>query len=219
MILILVGCSSQGARKTAVNASLPEGDPVVEAVGRPEYHIGPSDLLAVTIFQVEDLNREVRVNNAGQISLPLIGGVDVAGRTVNELEEIIAERYRASYLQNPQISVFVKEFASQRITVGGAVKKPGIYPMSTSRVSLLQALALAEGMTDVSSYRNVFVFRIVNGKRMFARFDVGGIEKGKYPDPELNGEDVVIVDSSLGKQTFKTMVQLTPFVAVWRLYN
>ena len=92
--------------------------------------------------------------------------------------------------------MFVKEFASQRVTVGGAVNKPGIFPM-TSRLTLLQALALAEGLDDVASERNVMVFRGAGGKRQFARFDVAAIRgRRAAPIPELLGEDVVVVDTS-----------------------
>ncbi|MDR7135864.1 polysaccharide export outer membrane protein [Lysobacter niastensis] len=211
--LLLSACASQPPQPV-----LPASDSVASLLGRAEYRVGPSDLLAVSVFQVKDLDREVRVNNAGQISLPLIGTVDAAGRTIGELEGEIASRYGARYLQNPQISVFVKELVSQRITVGGAVGKPGIFPVN-SRVTLVQAIALAQGFTDVASHRNVFVFRTVDGQRQFARFDVAAIEAGEQTDPELQGEDVVMVDSSAGKQSLKTLVQLTPFLTVWRVYQ
>lgn len=216
-LLLLCACSNSGGTKEEA-ATLSEGDPVAAAMGRSEYLIGPSDLLTVTVFQIEDLNREVRVNNAGQIALPLIGAVPVSGRTVGEIEQDIAGRYQARYLQNPQVTVFVKEFSSQRVTVGGAVKKPGIYPM-TSRLSLLQSLALAEGFNEVAAQRNVLVFRTINGERKFARFDVAAIENGEHPDPQIFGEDVIVVDTSLGRQTLRTLIQLAPFVAVWRSYR
>lgn len=209
-------CVTHGTAEEA--SSLSEADPVTQALGRSEYLIGPSDLLAITVFQVQDLNREVRVNNAGQVSLPLIGGVEVAGRTVGDAEHEIAARYQDRYLQSPQVSVFVKEFSSQRVTVSGAVKKPGIYPMN-SRLTLLQSLALAEGFSDVGSMRNVLVFRTVDGARKYARFDVAAIDRGEDPDPEIYGDDLIVVDTSAGKVTLKTLVQLTPFVAVWRAYR
>lgn len=200
----------------------PEGAPVADfmaaAIDRPEYRVGPSDLLAVTVFQLQDLDREVRVNNLGHISLPLIGEVEAAGRTVTELEQDIAARYAARYLQDPQITVFVKDFASQRVTVGGAVKKPGIYPL-TSRLTLLQALALAEGTAEVASLRNVVIFRNAGGKREFARFDVAAIQAGELADPELVGEDVVVVDTSSGKIALQNLIKLAPFLAVWRAYQ
>lgn len=214
--LALSACASSGGATSL--ASLPDADPVAAALGRPEYRIGPSDLLSVTVFQIEDLDREVRVNNAGQISLPLIGAIDAAGKTVNELETQIASRYAARYLQNPQVSVFVKEFASQRVTVGGAVDKPGIFPM-TSSLTLLQALALAGGLDDIASERNVIVFRIAGGTRQFARFDVEAIREGRNPDPEIMGEDVIMVDTSTGKVALQNLIKLAPLVAVWRAYR
>ena len=215
-LILLSACAAHGASE--VPSSLPEADPVTEALGRSEYRIGPSDLLAVTVFQVQDLNRDVRVNNAGDVSLPLIGSVAVAGRTVGETELEIATRYRNRYLQNPQVSVFIKEFSSQRVTVSGSVKKPGIYPMS-SGLTLMQSLALAEGLSDVGSQRNVLVFRSVGGERTYARFDVAAISRGENPDPEIYGDDLIVVDTSAGKVTLKTLVQLAPFVAVWRAYR
>jgi polysaccharide biosynthesis/export protein len=214
--LLLAACASRGG--TATDSVLPAADPVAAVVGQPEYRVGPSDLLAVAVFQIEDLEREVRVNNAGQISLPLIGAVPVAGLTVDQIEAELARRYGESYLQNPQVTVFVKEFASQRVTVGGAVEKPGIYPM-TSRLTLLQALALAEGLKDIGSSRNVIVFRQVGGERRFARFDVKAIQDGRDADPELAGEDIVVVDTSTGKIALQNLIKLAPFVAVWRAYR
>lgn len=215
--LLLSACASRGPSVTAP-AVLPDADPVATLEDRPEYRVGPSDLLSVSIFQVEDLDREIRVNNGGQISLPLIGTVDAAGRTVNELESHIAAQYAARYLQDPQVTVFVKEFASLRVTVGGAVEKPGIYPL-TSRLTLLQALALAEGLSENASLRNVVVFRNAGGERHFARFDIRAIESGEQADPELVGEDVVVVDTSTGKIALQNLIRLAPFVAVWRAYR
>ena len=213
----LAACASHGG--VAAQDALPDADPVAAALGRPEYRIGPSDLLAVTVFQVQDLDREVRVNNAGQVSLPLIGSVDAAGRTVTELEAQIARAYGAKYLQDPQVSVFVKEFASQRVTVGGAVQKPGVFPLTSSRLTLLQAIALAEGLNATGSEQNVIVFRTVKGHRLFARFDLEKIADGSEADPEIMGEDVVMVDDSTGKVALQNLIKLAPFVAVWRAYR
>ncbi len=197
---------------------MPEADPVATAVGRPEYRIGPSDLLAVTVFQIKDLDREVRVNNAGDVSLPLIGALPAAGKTVGELQADIAARFSERFLQDPQVTVFVKEYASQHVTVGGAVDKPGIFPI-TSRMTLLQSIALAGGLDDVASQRNVLVFRNSGGERRYARFDVAAIQAGEQPDPQLAAEDVVVVDTSGGKMTLQALIKLAPFVAVWRAYR
>lgn len=218
--LLLTGVLSACASRGGVDGAtvLPPSDPVAAAIGRPEYRIGPSDLLKVTVFRVAELDRQVRVSNDGRILLPLIGPLDVAGRTAAQAEADIAARYANGYLQAPQVTVFVEEYASQRITVGGAVGKPGIYPI-TSRLTLLQALSLAEGADDVANLRNVMVFRTVAGNRQFARFDALAIASGDAPDPELMGEDVVVVDTSTGKVALQNLIKLAPFVAVWRAYQ
>ena len=215
VVLLLGACASA---PVAAPGGLPAGDAVAAALGRPEYRIGPNDLLSVTVFQVKDLDREVRVNNLGQVTLPLVGAMDAAGRTVDALEHDISARYAERYLQNPQVSVFVKEFASQRVTVEGAVEKPGIYPMS-SRLTLLQAIALAQGLGETASKSDVIVFRTANGERQFARFDLDAISAGRDADPEIQGEDVVVVDDHGGKIFLQNLIKLAPFVAVWRAYR
>lgn len=216
--LALCACASSPEPQVASGFGVPSRDGLQAVAGASEYRIGPSDLLSVKVFQIEDLDREVRVNNAGEISLPLVGVVKAAGRTENELEAELATRFGGRYLQNPQVTVFVEEFASKRVTVGGAVKKPGIYPV-TSRLTLLQSVALAEGVIETASLKNVIVFREANGERQFARFDLKRIADGEIPDPELQGNDVVVVDTSTGKIALKNLIQLAPFVAVWRAYR
>ena len=211
---MLSACATGIAPGAAGSRELPAPDPAAAIVVRPEYQIGPNDLLSIVVFQVKDLEREVRVDNAGQISLPLIGSVMAAGATVSELQARIAERYRERFLQDPQVSVFVKDQASQRVTVEGAVTAPGIFPIST-RLSLLQAIALSKGATNVANERNVIVFRTTKGERYLARFDLEAIRDGSAPDPVLQGEDVVVVDESVGKVWLRRFIELTPLLGVW----
>lgn len=193
-------------------------DPVAALPDRGDYRIGPNDLLSIVVFQVKDLEREVRVDNAGEISLPLIGVVQAAGKSVHELETLIAERYGARYLQHPHVTVFVKEAASRRVTVEGAVANPGIFPMPT-RLSLLQAVALARGPTNVANEHNVVIFRNVAGERLFARFDLKAIRNGQLADPEVFGEDVVVVDEAAGKVWLRRVIELTPLIGVWSVFR
>jgi polysaccharide export outer membrane protein len=206
------------AGRSTLPSQLPQADPVAAELGQPEYRIGPSDLISISVFQTPDLDHDVRVNNAGQVSLPLIGAVDAAGKTVDELRAEIASRYGSRFLQNPQVSVFVKEFASQRVTVEGAVKKSGIFPI-TSRLTLLQAIALSEGLDDTASQHNVLVFRTAGGKRLVARFDLAAIREGRAEDPDIFGNDVVVVDDSAGKLWLKQFIQLTPIITSWIVYS
>lgn len=210
----LAACAS-----SAPVQELPPGDPLSDALGRPEYRIGPGDLLKVQVFQVEDLDRDVRVDNAGRISLPLIGSVEAAGSGVAQLQDRIAARYRERYLRDPQVSVSLQESPTQRVTVGGAVTEPGVYPMGAPHLTLQQAVAMGRGITNVANPRNVIVFRTVGGERQFARFDLKRIQEGELDDPDIYGGDIVVVDRSGMRTTLRTLVELTPFVAVWRAYR
>ena len=86
-----------------------------------------------------------------------------------------------------------KEYNSQRVTVDGAVIKPGIFPI-TGKMSLLQAIALAEGLSKIADPTGVVVFRQVNGQRMAARFDLKQVRGGRTADPNLVAGDIVMVD-------------------------
>lgn len=184
--------------------------------GVSEYRIGAQDLLEISVFQVADLNRTVRVNSAGQISLPLIGDLQAGGRTVQEVEKDIAAKLQAGFLQDPQVSVFVKEFTSQRVTVEGAVKEPGIYALN-GRTTLLQALAMAKGLDQLANLRGIVIFRTVNGKKMAARFDLKAIRAGNAPDPEVFGDDIVSVDQSGSKTALRRIIESLPLFTVFTL--
>lgn len=172
------------------------------ALGK-EYRLGPNDLLDVEVLDLENGKRNVRVNAAGLITMPLIGSVVVAGLTAHEAEALIASRYREKYLQNPQVSVFIKEFTSEHITVEGAVMKPGIYPL-TGKLTLLRALALAGGFGQIANSSEVMLFRQdPSGKRQVAVFDVDEIRSGKHEDPLIRGEDLIVVQRDAGRRLLK----------------
>ncbi|OWB31926.1 polysaccharide biosynthesis protein GumB [Xanthomonas oryzae pv. oryzicola] len=199
--------------------SLPLPDPLAMSAVQPEYRLSPGDLLLVKVFQIDDLDRQVRIDQNGHISLPLIGDVNAAGMGVGELEKMLADRYRNGYLQNPQVSVFVQESNGRRVTVTGAVTEPGIYPVVGANLTLQQAVAQAKGVSTVASRGNVIVFRMVNGQKMIARFDLAEIEKGTNPDPEIYGGDIVVVYRSDARVWLRTMLELTPLAMVWRAYR
>lgn len=182
--------------------------------GVSEYRIGPQDLLEISVFQVTELNRTVRVNTSGDISLPLVGVIRAGGRTVQELEADIAKNLDAKFLQNPQVTVFVKEFTSQRVTLEGSVKKPGIYPL-TGRTTLLQAIAMAEGLDQLADLRGIVIFRTVEGKKMGARFDIKAIRSGTAPDPQVYGDDIIVIDQSGSKTAFRRLMESLPIFSIF----
>lgn len=186
------------------------------SIGKQDYKIAPLDVLEVTVFGVSELNRTVQVSSSGTVTMPLIKTVQAGGRTPAELERDIAAKLESGYLQSPQVSVYVKEYNSQRITVDGAVNKPGIFP-TTGQVSLLQAIAPAEGLTTVADPGGVLIFRTVDNKRMAARFDIRHVRSGKISDPMLQAGDIVMVDESAGRTTLRDIKDVLPMTGLFRL--
>ncbi|RWI10177.1 polysaccharide biosynthesis/export family protein [Mesorhizobium sp.] len=163
-----------------------------------EQPLSPNDVLEVNVFQVDNLNRIVQVDAGGQISLPLVGTMTAAGKTVRQLEKEIETAYGANYLQSPDVSVFVKESVGQRITIDGEVRKAGIYPVS-SNSSLLDAIALAGGFSPIGDAGKVFVYRNVGQNKLVANYNVDEIRAGKNRNPRIYGGDVVVVFASRSK--------------------
>jgi polysaccharide export outer membrane protein len=112
-----------------------------------DYKIGPEDLLEITVFEEEKLNKTVRVSSQGNISLPLLGVFRVKALTANELEKEIRDLLAEKYFQDPHVSVFIKEYRSQRISVMGAVEKPGVFDV-TGPKTVLDILAIAGGLKE-----------------------------------------------------------------------
>src|SRR6185436_21182717 len=125
-----------------------------------ELPIGPGDLIELSVFEVDELSKlRVRVPMKGTVSLPLVGQVQATGRTAAELEDEIRSRLQAKFMHDPQVSVFVHEHNSQRVSVIGAVRRGGVFPLNR-QLRVADALALAEGLSDdADSY--VYVVRRV----------------------------------------------------------
>ena len=222
---------------TAPSAAQPSGDtatvggfsapaPVAGESGAvtigADYKIGPNDLLEVDVFGVADLKRTVRVNSTGQISLPLIGTVPVAGLTSSDAQALIALEYGKNYLHDPQVSIFIREFTSQRITVDGAVTRPGIYPL-VGQITLLRALAMAGGGSQLSDLEKVALFRLSpDGKSETQWHDVNKIRLGEAHDPVLQGDDILVVNRSSTRVMLRDSVfsdilnTLNPFSSIYR---
>lgn len=181
-----------------------QGNPLY-TIGK-EYRVGANDLLDIEVLNLENGKRTVRVNAAGYITMPLIGQVTVAGLTQQQVEAHIATLYGEKYLQNPQVSVFIKEFTTERITVDGAVAKPGIYPL-VGQMTLLRVIALAGGFGQIANSQQVMLFRQGDkGERQVATFDVERIRSGKDPDPMIRGDDLIVVQRDSARALLKDSI-------------
>lgn len=190
----------------------------VSTVPAVEYPIGVGDKLSLRVFQVPDLSfDQLVVDTSGDIQMPLIGSVRASGKTANQLAAEVAARLSAQYLRNPQVTVAVLEAASQKITVDGAVTKPGVYVMRGG-TSLLQAVAMAEGPTRVADLTNVALFRTIDGQRSVAVFDLAAIRQGRASDPTVLGDDVIVVDTSRMSVAMREIIAALPGLTIFRPY-
>ena len=140
------------------------------------------------------------------------------GRTIPELEKDLASKYASGFLQNPQVSVFVKEYASQRITLEGAIVKPGIYPI-TGKTTLLQAIALSGGVDDkIADLGGIVLMRQVNGKRMAAVYDLRAVRHGTMNDPQVYGDDIIVVETSGSKSAYRRFIESMPVLGLFRWF-
>ncbi|MDP2258226.1 MAG: polysaccharide biosynthesis/export family protein [Caulobacter sp.] len=187
-------------------------DPVTSATG---YLIGPMDQLDVNVFQVPDLTRTVQVDAAGQIILPLIGALNAAGKTVPQLQDDVAEALREKYLQSPEVTIYISQYASQRVTVDGAVSAPGVYALQ-GRTTLLQVIAMAKGTSNVGNEKRIIVYRMINNQKMGALYDLSAIRAGTLDDPEIYARDVIVVERSGMKSVFQEVRGVLPVFGLFR---
>ena len=174
-----------------------------------DYRISQQDILQISVFQVSDLNSAVQVGQDGNITLPLVGRVQVADRTTPEAEQIIAGKLRQKYLQSPQVTVQVKTFG-KRITVSGAVGGPRVLP-DDGNTTLSQAIASAGGVTDIGNSDRVHVAISKDQHVQDNIYNLDDIQAGKVADPLLHGGDIVVVERSGYRVAFKEIGALLPF--------
>ena len=201
--LCLIATAVLGFAQPASAAPLPPPDVAAARAGASDYRIGPDDKLDINVFQIAELSRTITVDSGGKILLPLLGSLQASGRTPGELSADIGAALKKSYMKDPQVTVSVKEAQSERVTVDGAVIQPGVYPLS-GRTTLLQAVSLAKGPDPrLANIRRVAIFRTVGGARRSAFYDLGMVRNGKAEDPEIYGNDIVVVDTSGSKSFFQ----------------
>jgi polysaccharide export outer membrane protein len=218
--------SSKGAQTVSPAAALvstpgagtpPSGSSAPTAAIGGDYRIKPDDILQIVVYQAPDFNRDAQVDATGNIALPLLGGIPVAGRTAREVEAEITGRLKAKYMQNPQVSVSIKDAVGLRVTVEGAVAKPGVVQVRGG-VTLLSLIAESGGFTDTAEKSGVLIVRNTDKGRTVARYDANAIAAGTAEDPPVFGGDTVVVDDSAAKTAFKNLGSALGVVGIAALF-
>lgn len=183
---------------------------------RQDSSIMSLDHLQITVFREPDLSVEdAMVDESGHLDLPLIGSIVAAGKSTDSLSSEIAGKLK-EYLKAPEVAVTLKQAASRKVTVTGSVVQPGVYPIDT-RLTLLQAVALARGPSQVAAMDQAFIFRTRNGQRTVARFNLDAIAKGKASDPEVISGDTIALGSSGFKTAWRDILETVRSFNIFRV--
>jgi polysaccharide export outer membrane protein len=210
--LALASCqSAPPPRAPSAALSVPDS---TSSLRSGDLRVAPFDVLEIKVFGVSDLDGPYQVDPEGMIKIPLIGGVNAKGYTIFELARIIEGKLGESFLQDPQVSVRVSEAFGRQITVEGSVEKPGIYPVKGD-ITLLQALAVSGGTNECADERRVAIFRTIEGARQAAVFDVRAIREGKAEDPQVFGNDIIVVDGSTTRTAYQEFLRAIPFIGLF----
>ena len=179
------------------------------------YKIAPMDTLSIKVFKADDLSGDYSVDLAGHISMPLVGEVEAANLTTDQLDQRLTQLLGQKYFEHPDVSVAIKQSTAHVVTVDGAVNQGGQFPVA-GPMTLIQAIALAHGTSEDANARRLAVFRTIGGQRQAAAFDLTAIRRGEAPDPQIYPGDIIVVDGSKIKEVEKQIFASVPLVGIFR---
>lgn len=177
----------------ALSVLLFSGPALSQQLGGLEYRIGPEDVLHISVWKEEDLDRKVLVRPDGGISFPLVGDIQVSGRTPLEVQDEIRTRLQR-YVPDAEVTVSVDKISGYTVFVLGEVKSPGQFTLGRY-VDVVQALTLAGGTTPYASESKIKILRRQDGREVVYRFSFTDIERGRSLEQNiiLQSGDVVVV--------------------------
>lgn len=157
-----------------------------------DYTIGPDDILSVIFWRDKEMSADVVVRPDGRVTLPLVNDIVAVGLTPEQLRDRIREE-AAKYVEDPNVTVVVKQINSRKVFISGMVGRPGAYPLSGA-ITVLQMLSLA-GVSEFADEKKILVMRTENGKSLALKFNLRDVKKGKnlQQNIELKPGDTIVV--------------------------
>lgn len=161
-----------------------------------KYLLRATDILRVEMYQEQDFRPEVSVSQEGDVVLPLIGKTHIAGKTLNDAQQLITERYR-EYFKEPNVTLLLVKYAERKVYIDGMVGRPGpvIFPPE-ERMTIGRAIASASGILPRGERSDVKLKRIIDGKETTITIDMDAVSAGKAADIELLENDYIYVRDS-----------------------
>lgn len=170
MVLALVVALLVGGAATFAQQAAPPAPPA-------DYVIGPDDILTIVFWREKEMSGDVTVRPDGRISLPLLNDIEAAGLTPEQLRARLTEA-ADKYIEDPTITVVVKQINSRKVFITGQVAKPGPYPL-VGPTTVVQLIAIAGGVLEYADEKNIAVMRTENGRPISHRFNYDEVKKRK----------------------------------------
>ena len=197
LALFLLACATVSWGQT--NIDLPSNIPALKTSTSSIRKLGPSDKIQVVVYQEDDLNTTVTLDDKGVVMLPLLGKVKLGGMSVEGATDSLQAAYGKDYLVNPQVNITVLQYAERHFSVLGEVQRPGSFDIpDNENVNILEAIALAGGYTRLGSPAKVSVRRVVNGETVIIKLNADAAKEQAGKLFEIQPDDIVVV----GERTF-----------------
>ncbi len=192
LMVLATACNRSGAEPVPL---FDGGEHTLERVNVLAGQLGPDDVFEIRVYGEKELSGVYRVSTDGTIDFPLLGRVIVSGRTAATLNVLLTERLH-KYLRQPHVSVFVKDYNSQKVFVFGKVNRPGTFEF-TQGMNIVEAITLAGGFERTADENGTYVTRSLNGKEQRIRVPVEDIGEGKVVNLFLIPGDIVYVPETI----------------------
>ncbi|HOX45840.1 MAG TPA: polysaccharide biosynthesis/export family protein [Myxococcota bacterium] len=162
----------------------------------PASTLGAGDVFEVKVYDEPELSGVYRVSSAGSITFPLVGQIAVDGLSSTDAAAELQRLLGAKYLRDPQVSIFIREYNSKKVSVFGEVTKPGIFKFEDG-MTVIQAVSQAGGFTAMASKDSTNVTRLIDGSEQKYPVPVEAIAQGKAKNFFLQPGDIVYVPRSI----------------------
>jgi polysaccharide export outer membrane protein len=222
--LALFLCVAAGCRPE-LHSHLPEGASAYQAVAVSEKDsvnaltlLQPEDQINVNVFQEPDLTtNQAVIDQAGNVSLPLIGQIHAAGLSPQQLGKEIEQAYSTTYVKDPHVNIVLVKGAPRVVSVEGEVKNPGVYEVQQG-YTLLSALAMSGSPLETAKQDEVLIFRQKDGQRVGGRFNLTDIRAGRAPDPIVIPGDVIVVGYAQVRGAYLDFLKTAPIIGAFARY-
>ena len=216
--LTVGGCAGRSASALPVGAAA-YATMDVKDDALAEDIIRPGDHLSIRVLGEPELTSDAYIVDAkGTIQVPLAGEILAAGRNPGEVRDDLTRRLGSRYIRNPQVTVGISGRRRTTFAVEGDVREPGIFEAAPG-TTLLGAVAQAKSTTDTAKLDEVMIFRMLDGQRIGARFNLGDIREGRAADPTVLAGDTVVVGRSGLKNSWKQFLQAVPLFNLFYIFR